>query len=72
LLTTSNTYNGQLKAFWESVANISTWAKSLNDAMRAGLENMGYSGGLNTMLSEWTEHFYGTRNVHESLDDIKQ
>ena len=47
------------KEYWLDVAGTST-AKSVNDAMRAGLEELGFSGSLNKMLKAWAEDQGGT------------
>ena len=47
------------KEYWLDVAGTST-AKSVNDAMRAGLEELGYSGSLNKMLKAWAVEQGGT------------
>ena len=51
--------NDLWKEYWLDVAGTST-AKSVNDAMRAGLEELGYSGALNTMLKAWAVDQGGT------------
>ncbi len=47
------------KEYWLDVAGTST-AKSVNDAMRAGLEALGFSGSLNKMLKAWAVDQGGT------------
>jgi len=58
--------NSLLKEYWLDVAG-STTAKSLNDAMRAGLIALGYSGGLTTMLKSWANDLAGTSNASISV-----
>ena len=47
------------KEYWMDIAGTTT-AKSLNYAMRAGLEALGHSGGLNKMLKAWAIDQGGT------------
>ena len=47
------------KEYWLDVAGTST-AKSVNDAMRAGLEALGFSGTLSKMLKAWAVDQGGT------------
>ena len=51
--------NDLWKEYWLDVAGTST-AKSVNDAMRAGLEALGYSGSLGKMLKAWAVDQGGT------------
>ena len=51
--------NDLWKEYWLDVAGTST-AKSVNDAMRAGLEALGYSGSLGKMLKSWAVDQGGT------------
>ena len=51
--------NDLWKEYWLDVAGTST-AKSVNDAMRAGLEELGFSGSLNKMLKAWAVDQGGT------------
>jgi len=51
--------NDLWKEYWLDIAGTST-AKSINDAMRAGLETLGFSGSLNKMLKAWAVDQGGT------------
>ena len=51
--------NDSFKEYWLDVAG-TTDAKNFNDAMRAGLEAAGYSGGLGKMLKSWAVDQGGT------------
>ena len=49
---TKRNINDLWKEYWLDVAGTTT-NKSLNDAMRAGVEALGFSGGLSKMLKAW-------------------
>ena len=51
--------NDLWKEYWLDVAGTTT-AKSINDAMRAGLEALGFSGSLNKMFKAWAVDQGGT------------
>ena len=44
-----------------------TTSTSMNDAMRAGLQELGYSGSLTTMLKSWANDLAGTNNASISV-----
>ena len=58
--------NSLLKEYWLDVAG-STTSKSLNDAMRAGLQELGFSGSLTTMLKSWANDQAGSTNASISV-----
>ena len=58
--------NSLLKEYWLDVAG-STTAKSLNDAMRAGLTALGFSGSISKMLKAWANDQAGTSNASISV-----
>jgi len=58
--------NSLLKEYWLDVAGTTT-SKSLNDAMRAGLTALGFSGSLNKMLKAWANDQAGTSNASISV-----
>ena len=57
--------NEQLKEYFCDIAGVNT-NRSFNDAMRKGLESLGFSGGLNKMLKAWAEDQAG---VSASITD---
>lgn len=65
-LGTKTHINSLLKEYWLDVAG-STTAKSVNDAMRAGLIALGFSGSLTTMLKAWANDQAGTSNASISV-----
>ena len=58
--------NSILKEYFMDVAGTTT-ATSMNDAMRAGLQELGYSGSLTTMLKSWANDLAGTSNASISV-----
>lgn len=58
--------NSILKEYFLDVAGTTT-SMSMNDAMRAGLTALGYSGSLTTMLKSWANDLSGTTNVSISV-----
>lgn len=54
--------NEIIKEYFCDIAGIST-NTNFNDAIRAGLEKLGYSGGLNNMLRSWANSQAGTTNA---------
>jgi len=46
-------WNGLIREYFSDVAGITSNSKSLNDSMRSGLETLGYSGALGSMLRQW-------------------
>ena len=58
--------NSILKEYFMDVAGTTT-ATSMNDAMRSGLEALGYSGALTTMLKSWANDLAGTSNISISV-----
>jgi len=50
---TGNSFNGFIREYFADVAGVT--GKSLNDSIRLGLEELGYSGSLNKMLREWAD-----------------
>ncbi len=46
-------WNGLIREYFSDVAGISSKSKSLNDSIRSGLEKLGYSGALGSMLRQW-------------------
>ena len=58
--------NSILKEYFLDVAGTTT-TKSMNDAMRAGLTQLGYSGSLTGMLKSWANDLAGTSNASISV-----
>ena len=58
--------NSLLKEYWLDGAAATT-SKSLNDAMRAGLQELGFSGSLTTMLKSWANDQAGSTNASISV-----
>jgi len=48
-------FNGFIREYFSDIAGIASKSKSLNDSIRAGLEILGYSGALNSMLRQWAD-----------------
>lgn len=63
---TKTHFNSLLKEYWQDVAG-STTARSLNDAMRAGLEALGFTGSLSVMLKNWANDQAGTTGAPISV-----
>ena len=58
--------NSLLKEYFLYVAG-TTSAMSMNDAIRAGLTELGFTGSLNTMLKAWANDQSGTSNASISV-----
>jgi hypothetical protein len=52
-LGTKKSFNSIMREYFSDIAGIASGSKSLNDSVRAGLEELGYSGSLGKMLKEW-------------------
>ena len=50
-MAVGNSWNSLVREYFADIAGITS--KSLNDSLRAGLEALGYSGALNSMLKSW-------------------
>ena len=46
-------WNGLIREYFSDVAGIPSKSKSLNDSIRLGLNALGYSGALGSMLRQW-------------------
>ena len=46
-------FNGLIREYFSDVAGITSGSKSLNDSIRSGLESLGYSGAIGSMLRQW-------------------
>ena len=53
-------WGGLIREYFSDVAGITSQSKSLNDSMRAGLEALGYSGSLGSMLRQWANNQAGS------------
>ena len=62
-LGTKKHINSVFKEYFLDVAG-STSAMSFNDAMRAGLQELGYSGSLMTMLKTWANDMQGSSTAN--------
>jgi len=55
--------NTILKEFFADMAGIDATGKSWNHCVRAGLEELGYSGSISSMLRAWANATAGTSNL---------
>ena len=53
-------FNGLIREYFSDVAGITSGSKSLNDSIRSGLESLGYSGALSSMLRQWANNQAGS------------
>lgn len=64
---TTKSFNGLIKEYFMDIAGV-TSARSVNDAIRAGLEALGHSGSLNNMLRAWANDQAGTSaSINDAL-----
>ncbi len=54
-VSNKKSFNGLIREYFSDVAGIASESKSLNDSIRVGLEALGYSGALGSMLKTWAK-----------------